>query len=261
VGKHLHSRVLFILLLLAAISFSAGCSTHRADVEQPAPAPPEALVQEQAPAPEVPPVESPRPGMSINLAAYIPTPQSIDFCGEPVPLNNQEVWERFDKEFTIVVYNNGQVYLWLQRMQRQFPWLERRLQSLSLPDDLKYFIIEETDLLPDVWLKRASTGRLLGSNFGRYGDEQSAFEQAVSALLFKVQDLNSKFGSWSLALAAYYCGESSLRESIATQKISDAYNLHLPQIAEGNLYRTLAIKTVLDNPDKFGYSLQYRTGN
>jgi len=52
-----------------------------------------------------------------------------------------------------------------------------------------------------------------------------------------------------------------LRESISTQKISDAYNLHLPQIAERNLYRTLAIKTVLDNPDKFGYSLQYRTGN
>lgn len=250
-----------IALLLVTIAVSAGCATHRADLEQPSPAPPEPLAEAQAPTPPVPAVESARAAMSINLAAYIPTPQTIDFCGEAVPLNNQEVWERFDKEFTIVVYNNAQVYLWLQRMQRQFPWLERRLQLLSLPDDLKFLIVEETDLLPSVWLRKTSTGRLLGSNSGMYGDEQRAFEQAVDALLFKIKDLNTKFRSWSLTLAAYYCGENRLRELIGTQKITDAYNLQLPQVTESNLYRTLAIKAVLGNPKKYGYSLQYRTGN
>ena len=52
---------------------------------------------------------------------YIPPPNSIDLCGEPVPLQRQDVYERFDKEFTLVVYNHAQVYLWLKRMERYFP--------------------------------------------------------------------------------------------------------------------------------------------
>jgi hypothetical protein len=258
VGESINLRAFLILFLLAAISFSPGCSTHRADVEQQPSALPEALIEEEAP--QEPDIAQVRPGISINLAAYVPTPQRAELCGEAAPLHNQEVWERFDKEFTIVVYNNAQIYLWLQRMQRQFPLIEQRLQSLSLPDDLKYFIVEETDLLPNVWLKKASTNRLLGSNFARY-DEQGVFGEALNTLLFRVQDLHAKFNNWTLALAAFYCGESRMRELILTQKISDPYQLHLPPITEGRLYRTLAIKAVLNNPERYGYSLQHRAGN
>ena len=53
-------------------------------------------------------------------ATYYPPPR-IDFCGEPVPLENQDVFERFDKEFTLVVYNYAQVYWWLKHKDALLP--------------------------------------------------------------------------------------------------------------------------------------------
>ena len=38
-----------------------------------------------------------------GMVTYYSPPGRIDLCGEPVPLENQEVMERFDKEFTLVV--------------------------------------------------------------------------------------------------------------------------------------------------------------
>src|SRR5690242_12501471 len=54
------------------------------------------------------------PTMFPLQAPYFPAPSNIDLCGEPVPLSNQDVYERFDREFTVIVYNHAQVYLWLK---------------------------------------------------------------------------------------------------------------------------------------------------
>ena len=93
------------------------------------------------------------PPIGVSAAAvvipYMPAPNSIDLCGEPVPLDREDVYERFDKEFTLVVYNHAQVYLWLKRMERYFPAIEERLRYYNLPDDLKYVAIVESDLLPN----------------------------------------------------------------------------------------------------------------
>ncbi len=89
---------------------------------------------------------------------YIAPPNSVDLCGEPVPLNRQDVYERFDKEFTLVVYNQAQVYLWLKRMERYFPAIEERLRSYNLPGDLKYVAIVESDLLPNACSPKGAAG-------------------------------------------------------------------------------------------------------
>lgn len=177
------------------------------------------------------------------------------FCGEPVPLDNQEVSERFDREFTIVVYNNAQMYLWLKRMHRDFPWLEKRLQMLSLPDDLKYFIVEETDLLPRVWLSKIGAQRSTGVNSTPSGYTQSEYEQEVDIQLSKLRALRSQFPTWTLAIAAYYCGENRLHDAMSEQKLNDFYVLKLPLTTEYNVFRILAIKAALENPERYGYIL------
>ena len=192
---------------------------------------------------------------ATNLAAYIPPPQRMEFCGESVALENQEAWESFDREFTIVVYNNAQMYLWLKRMHRDFPWIEKRLQMLSLPDDLKYFVVEVTDLLPRVWLAKTGARRSTGLHSPPSGYSQSDYQRAVEVLLLKLQALHSQFSSWTLAVAAYYCGDKKLQEAIKDQKTSNPYLLHLPAGTETNIYRIIAIKAALTNPELYGYVL------
>jgi membrane-bound lytic murein transglycosylase D len=58
------------------------------------------------------------PDLITSLNMLEQTPQ---FCGERVPLQSQEVRERFEKEFLLILWNRPQVILWLKRTGRFFP--------------------------------------------------------------------------------------------------------------------------------------------
>ena len=195
---------------------------------------------------------------------YYPPPDKIDLCGEPVPLHVQEVQERFDKEFTLIVYNHAQVYLWLKRMERYFPWIEERLRVNSLPDDLKYVAIVESDLLPNAvspkgaagpWQFMPSTGSAYGLSQKGSVDKRFDFEHSTDGAFLYLNDLHQKYKSWSLAIAAYNCGERRIADESRAQGVLDYYHMKLPQETERYVFRILAIKAVLGDPARYGYAL------
>ena len=195
---------------------------------------------------------------------YIPPPNSIDLCGEPVPLQRQDVYERFDKEFTLVVYNHAQVYLWLKRMERYFPIIEERLHYYNLPDDLKYVAIVESDLLPDACSPKGAAGpwQFMPSTGAAYGLEQRGsvdkrydFERSTDSAFLLLNDLYKKYHSWSLAIAAYNCGDKRILDESRIQGSRNYYDLKLPQETERYVFRILAVKAVLSNPNQYGYDL------
>jgi hypothetical protein len=195
---------------------------------------------------------------------YYPTPDRIDLCGEPVPLHDQDVRERFDREFSLIVYNQAQVYLWLKRMERYFPWIEERLKAHGLPDDLKYVAVVESDLLPNAVSPKGAAGpwQFMPSTGAAYGLEQQGscdfrhdFEKATDGAFRLLKDLHSRYKSWSLAIATYNCGDRRILDEMRAQKVNDYYSLKLPSETERYVIRILAIKAVLQNPAQYGYSL------
>ncbi|MFZ0929603.1 MAG: transglycosylase SLT domain-containing protein [Syntrophobacteraceae bacterium] len=201
--------------------------------------------------------------VSINIP-YIPPPNSIDLCGEPVPLEKQDVYERFDKEFTLVVYNHAQVYLWLKRMERYFPLIEERLRYYNLPDDLKYVAIVESDLLPNAcspkgaagpWQFMPGTGAAYGLERRGSVDKRYDFERSTESAFLLLDDLYKKYHSWSLAIAAYNCGDKRILDESRVQGVHDYYDMKLPQETERYVFRILAVKAVLSNPKQYGYDL------
>jgi LysM repeat protein len=188
----------------------------------------------------------------------------MDLCGEPVPLHDQDVKERFDKEFTLIVYNQAQVYLWLKRMERYFPWIEERLKAHGLPDDLKYVAIVESDLLPNAVSPKGASGpwQFMASTGAAYGLEQQGscdfrhdFEKATEGAFRLLNDLHTRYKSWALAIATYNCGDKRILEEMRAQKVNDYYSLKLPLETERYVLRALAIKAVLQNPAQYGYNL------
>lgn len=203
------------------------------------------------------------PPVSVSFP-YFPPPNSIDLCGEQVPLNRQDVYERFDKEFTLIVYNHAQVYLWLKRMERYFPVIEERLQYYNLPDDLKYVAIVESDLLPNACSPKGAAGpwQFMPSTGSAYGlaqkgsvDKRYDFERSTDSAFLLLNDLYKKYNSWSLAIAAYNCGGGRIVEQSRTQGVRDYYDMKLPQETERYVFRILAVKAVLSNPQQYGYDL------
>ena len=66
-----------------------------------------------------------------SLISAIRIDGPLDFCGEPVPLDNPEVRERLEKELLLILWNRPQVILWLKRSTRYFPYIERTLAQNS----------------------------------------------------------------------------------------------------------------------------------
>ncbi|MCE5244639.1 MAG: transglycosylase SLT domain-containing protein [Syntrophobacteraceae bacterium] len=198
------------------------------------------------------------------LSPYIPPPDRMDLCGEPVPLNHPDVAERFDREFTLIVYNHAQVYLWLKRMERFFPWVEERLRHYNLPEDLKYVAIVESDLLPNACSPKGAAGpwQFMPSTGASYGLEQRGsldkrfdFERATDGAFRLLSDLNKRYKNWALAIAAYNCGDKRIMDEMRSQRVTDYYFLKLPQETERYVFRILAIKAVLGNAAQYGYVL------
>jgi AraC-like DNA-binding protein len=125
-------------------------------------------------------------------------PTAVTLCGEPLPLEDRRVWESFDREFTIAVWNRAQVFLWLKRAGRYFPSIEAKLAAAGMPDDLKYLAVAESDLQSHArspagalgtWQFMEHTARRHGLAKNQQMDERRNFERATAAALSYLQAL------------------------------------------------------------------------
>ena len=193
-----------------------------------------------------------------------PLPETLSLCGEPIPLDDRYVWEMLDREFTISVWDRPQVFMWLKRAGRYFPYIERALSEAGLPDDLKYLAVAESALLPyirsgkgavGVWQFMSTTAKGNGLRKDFSMDERRNFEEATGAAIKFLKVLKKKFGTWSLALAGYNMGENGLKKEIKEQKVNDYFKLNLPLETERFVFRIAAIKIIMEDPKKYGYNL------
>ncbi|MCE5336475.1 MAG: transglycosylase SLT domain-containing protein [Desulfobacteraceae bacterium] len=203
------------------------------------------------------------------VVPHFQIPDRAELCGEPVPIQAADVRERFDREFTIITHSHAQVYLWLKRSERFFPWIEKQLASRGLPDDLKYVAVAESDLMNNAVSQAGAAGpwQFMPATAGNYGmcqaggvDERYDFEISASGAFKYLKNLQGSLQNWTLAIAAYNCGERRVQDEMKRQKAQSFYLLKLPQETERYIFRILSIKEVLRNPAKYGYYLPKGAG-
>jgi hypothetical protein len=200
----------------------------------------------------------------IPLKEDFPLPKNVSICGEPMPLENPDVLEMFDRELTIAAWDRAQVFMWMKRVGRYFPYIEKALHDAGMPEDLKYITLAESALLTHIsspagakgpWQFMKFTARKHGLIVSRYFDERLNFEKATGAALIYLKNLKDIFSSWTLALAAYNCGEHCVKKAIEEQNVRDYYRLHLPLETERYVFRIAAAKTIIEDSQRYGYQL------
>jgi hypothetical protein len=169
-----------------------------------------------------------------------------------------------DREFTIAVWDRAQVFMWLKRAGRYFPYIEEELAEAGMPGDIKYVAVAESALITDIksrkravglWQFMSRTARRYGLRKNRLIDERLDYERSTEAAIKYLKRLHSEFGNWTLALAAYNCGDAFLKSEIKKQKVKDFYRLDLPLETERYIFRIAAIKTIMENPKQYGFHL------
>lgn len=207
-----------------------------------------------------PQATEPIPSFSLDLLPDDP----VVFCGEKVPLEITEVRERLEKELLLNVWNRPQVILWLKRWPRIGVYIEKQLAQHGLPDDLKYLPVIESALRPHAasskgavgyWQFIRTTGRKYGLRIDSLIDERRNLQASTRAAIRYLKALHKRFGSWSLACAAYNMGEKGLSMRMKRQHQKNFFRLDLPDETDRYLFRLLAVREILADPGKFGFHL------
>jgi len=200
----------------------------------------------------------------LSLLRSIRFQGPIDFCGESVPLENQEVRERLEKEMLLTLADRPQVILWLKRSHRFMPLIEKELAANGLPEDLKYVAIAESALRPHAgstagaigfWQFMQTTGRKYGLSVNAAIDERRSIYKSTRAAIAYLKFLYEEFQSWTLAAAAYNMGEEGLKSEMLLQEVNDYYRLYLPLETQRYIPRIISAKLILLNPEKYGFKL------
>ena len=195
------------------------------------------------------------------FAVDIPT--ELDFAGEPVPLDQQDIWESLDREILVNTYWQSQTLLYIKRANRYFPTIEKILKKNNIPDDFKYLAVAESGLMNVVspsqaagfWQLLEGTAKDYDLETNDEVDERYHLEKATEAACKFLQDSYDKYGNWTLAAASYNAGRRGMDRQMKRQNETDYYDLLLNEETARYVYRILAYKLILSDPAKFGFYL------
>jgi len=193
-------------------------------------------------------------------------PSDLNFAKEAIPLKNPDVLERMDRELLVNTYWQSNGLLMFKRANKYFPVIEPILKKNGIPDDFKYLAVIESGLqnatspagARGFWQIMKATGRENGLEINSNVDERYNLEKSTEVACQYLLKAKERFGTWTLAAASYNAGMAGIANRLESQGVNDYYDLLLGEETGRYLFRIIAIKEILNNPEKYGYNFRYK---
>lgn len=194
----------------------------------------------------------------------IAIPEDLNFAGEAVPQEDPEIMERIDREFLVNTYWQSNALLLMKRAHKYFPIIEPILLKNGVPEDFKYLAVAESGLQNVVspagargfWQIMKPTGREYGLEINDNVDERYHLEKATQVACDYLKKYKEKYGSWTLAAAAYNAGTGSIDRYMNIQQTDSYYDLLLGDETGRYVFRIMAIKEILKDPETYGFKIE-----
>ncbi len=207
-------------------------------------------------------VESGIASFNIDHHVEVPfMPAEITFAGERVPIENHDVRESLQRELLIITYQHGTTAYIMQLSGRYKPVVDTILKEEGLHSDFFYMCVTESMLQPLVspanaqgyWQFLKETAREFDLEVSSQVDERYNWEKSTRAAARYFKKAYDKFGTWSLAAASYNIGMKNIADRIGYQSLTNYYDMQLPAETARYLYRAIAYKIILNNPEIYGF--------
>ena len=188
-------------------------------------------------------------------------PNNLNFAGERVPIEKQDIKERIDRELLVNTYWQSNGLLYFKRSHKFFPVIEPILKKYGIPDDFKYLALIESGLqnvtspagAKGFWQLMPATAKEYGLEVNNNVDERYNLEKSTVAACQYLLESKEQFGNWTLVAASYNAGKSGISRRIEAQKVNDYYDLLLIDETARYLPRIVAVKEILNHPKKYGF--------
>lgn len=189
-------------------------------------------------------------------------PENLDFAGEPVPLENPDIYERMDRELLVNTYWQSNAFLLIKRAHKYFPIIEPILKKNGIPDDFKYLAVIESGLQNVVspagasgfWQIMKATGQENGLEINSNVDERYHLEKATQLACDYLKNAKDNLGTWTAAAAAYNAGNAGISRRLRDQDVTSYYDLLLGEETGRYVFRIVALKEILKNTETYGFN-------
>ncbi|MDR0544364.1 MAG: lytic transglycosylase domain-containing protein [Odoribacteraceae bacterium] len=199
-----------------------------------------------------------------SLVGDVYFPERLELAGEVVPLWRQDVAEAARRELIVNSYFHSHTVQILKNAPRYFARLEPILREEGVPDDFKYLAAAESAFNPlavspagaaGVWQFIKSSAKEYGLEVNDEVDERYHLEKATRAACRYLKKAKERFGSWTLAAAAYNTGEKNVAKQIEIQQETSYYDLLMAEETNRYVFRILALKQIIERPALYGFQL------
>jgi hypothetical protein len=188
-------------------------------------------------------------------------PDELTFAGEKVPTELYDIKERMDRELLVNTYWQSNGLLLIKRAHKYFPIIEPMLKKYGIPDDFKYLAVAESGLennsssagAAGFWHFLKSSAKEYGLEVNQNVDERYNLEKATKVAADYLKKSKKRFGTWTLAAAAYNAGNARIARNLKKQQVTDYYDLLLNNETSRYVLRIVALKEVLSYPKKYGF--------
>lgn len=196
---------------------------------------------------------------SIIQQVYIP--KELKIFNETVPIDYFDVYESLERELVVNIYLQSQTLLYFKYVHRFFPIIDSVLQANNIPSDFKYLALAESSLRINIspkgaagyWQLLESTAKENGLEVNNYIDQRYDLIKSTETACKYLNQAYKKYGNWTLSAASYNLGMRGMSNQIMRQKISTFYDLYTNSETSRYIYRIIALKLIMENPEKYGY--------
>lgn len=201
----------------------------------------------------------------LSMTASIDVPYEVNFAGETTLLDRYDLHERYDREINSFTYLHSSTMLLIKRANRIFPLIVPILKANGIPEDMKYLAVVESSLDPrayssakaaGLWQFMPSTATQFGLEVSSEVDERYSIEKSTEAACRYLQSAYNKYGSWSSVALSYNGGMGRISGELDKQQASDGLDLWLVEETSRYYFRMLAIKSLFENPYKYGFVIK-----
>ena len=200
---------------------------------------------------------------TYNIKA-LKIPNSLSFAGEKVPTELDDIKERMDRELLVNTYWQSNGLLLIKRAHKYFPLIEPLLKKYGIPDDFKYLAVAESGLennsspagAAGFWHFLKSSAKEYGLEVNQNVDERYNLEKSTKVAAEYLKKSKKRFGTWTLAAAAYNAGNARIARNLKKQQVTNYYDLLLNSETSRYIFRIVALKEVLSNPRKYGFEFE-----
>lgn len=191
-------------------------------------------------------------------------PGQITFAGENIHLKDLDLKERMDYELIVNNFWHSNTIMALKRANRWLPMMKEILRKENMPVDLIYIAIIESNLTNAVspagakgfWQFMEATGAEYELEINKEVDERYHVQKSTEAACKYLRKAYDKFGSWTLAAAAYNRGMNGIVRDMEEQMVDSFFDLSLNNETARYVFRLFAVKLIFENPEKYGFYLE-----